>query len=72
MSLASTRSSQPVRIRGVRGSDATTYRLMELGLIDGASVEVIGRAPLGGAIQVRVGDFDLSLRHEHAELIDVA
>jgi len=45
---------------------------MEMGLIEGAIVEVVGRAPLGGPLQLRVGDCELSVRSAEAELIDVA
>jgi len=44
---------------------------MEMGLIAGAEVEVIGRAPLGDPLQVRVGDYMLSLRTSDAENIDI-
>lgn len=72
MSLAITPLSKRVQIRGVRGSGPMACRLMEMGLIDGAHAEVIGRAPLGDPILVRVNDCDLSLRREDAALIDVA
>jgi ferrous iron transport protein A len=72
MSLAITPIATPVQIRGVRGSGPVSCRLMEMGLIDGARAEVIGRAPLGDPIHVRVNDFSLSLRSEDAALIDVA
>ena len=49
-----------------------TYRLMEIGLIEGARVEVLGRAPLGDPLHLRLGDYDLSLRNDEAELVDVA
>jgi Fe2+ transport system protein FeoA len=49
-----------------------TYRLMEMGLIEGARVEVLGRAPLGDPLHIRLGDYELSLRCEEAELIDIA
>lgn len=47
------------------------FRLMELGLIEGAEVELLGRAPLGDPIQIRLGDCTLSLRRAEAELVDV-
>lgn len=56
----------------VRNGSPLTYRLMELGLIEGAQVEVMGAAPLGDPLQIRCGDSRLSLRREEAELIDVA
>lgn len=49
-----------------------SYRLMEMGLIEGAEVQVVRRAPLGDPLQVRLGDYELSLRTSEAELIDVA
>lgn len=72
MSLALTPIAKPVQIRRVRGTSPIARRLMEMGLIDGARAEVIGRAPLGDPIHVRVNDFSLSLRSEDAALIDVA
>lgn len=71
MSLAITPVAKPVRIRGVRGSGPRSCRLMEMGLIDGARAEVIGRAPLGDPIHVRVNDFSLSIRCEDAALVEV-
>ena len=49
-----------------------TCRLMEMGLIEGACVEVVGRAPLGDPLHLRLGDYELSLRRAEAELIDIA
>jgi ferrous iron transport protein A len=44
---------------------------MEFGLIEGAEVELVRRAPLGDPLLIRLGDFDLSLRTSEAALIDV-
>ena len=71
MSLAQAPVAKPVRIAGVRNGPSASYRLMEMGLIAGAEVEVIGRAPLGDPLQVRVGDYMLSLRTSDAENIDI-
>ena len=72
MSLAQAPHSHPFRVTGIRGGGPITYRLMEMGLIEGAQVEVLGRAPLGDPLHVRLGDYELSLRHEKAELVDIA
>jgi Fe2+ transport system protein FeoA len=45
---------------------------MEMGFIQGAEVKVIRRAPLGDPLQVRIGDYDLSVRSSEASLIDVS
>ncbi|MFQ5805607.1 MAG: ferrous iron transport protein A [Phycisphaerae bacterium] len=72
MSLAQAPLSRPVRITGIRSGGQLTYRLMEMGLIEGAQVEVLGRAPLGDPLHLRLGDYELSLRREEAELVDIA
>jgi ferrous iron transport protein A len=71
MLLAKAPVSQPVKITSVRNQGPVGRRLMEMGLIEGASIEIIGRAPLGDPLHVRVGDYDLSLRSGEAELVDV-
>jgi len=45
---------------------------MEMGLIEGAQVVVLGRAPLGDPLHVRLGDYELSLRCDEAELVEIA
>lgn len=62
----------PMRVTAVQSNGPLTNRLMEMGLIEGAQVEVVGTAPLGDPLQVRLGDYCLSLRRQDAELIDVA
>lgn len=72
MSLARVPYATRVQVTGIRSSGVAAQRLMEMGLIEGASVEVIRRAPLGDPMQVRLGDYELSLRVADAEMIDVA
>jgi ferrous iron transport protein A len=60
------------RVMGVRSGSALSHRLMELGIVEGAEIEVVRRAPLGDPVQLRVGDYELSLRSSEARLIDVA
>jgi Fe2+ transport system protein FeoA len=72
VSLAQAPLFSPVRVIGVRGAGPTTHRLMEMGLVEGALVEVLGRAPLGDPLHLRLGDYELSLRCDEADLVDVA
>jgi len=46
-------------------------RLMELGLIPGAEVEVIRRAPFGDPLEITVRGVHLWLRRSEASRIDV-
>jgi ferrous iron transport protein A len=71
-SLDQLRVGQQARITTVAGADALVQRLLEMGLIDGEELEVVGVAPLGDPIEVRLRDFRLSLRRTEAARIQVA
>lgn len=42
-------------------------RIMEMGVIKGDVIEVLGMAPMGDPISLRIGDYNLSLRLAEAE-----
>ena len=70
-SLAELSNRQRATIITIRGEDDLTLRLMEMGLMDGETVEVIGRAPLGDPIEISIRGYRLSLRRLEAERIEV-
>ena len=72
MSLATAPLGTRLRLTRMRVRGSLACRLMEMGLVEGAEVRVVRRAPLGDPMQVRVGDYDLSLRASEARLIGVA
>jgi ferrous iron transport protein A len=72
MSLAAVPFAKPMRVTRIRATGPIAIRLMEMGLIAGAEVQLVGRAPLGDPLRIRLDDSSLSLRHEEADLIDVA
>jgi ferrous iron transport protein A len=72
MSLAAVPLGARFRVTGIRPGNPLSFRLMEMGLIEGAEVQVLRRAPLGDPLQLRLGDYELSLRGTEAELVDVA
>ncbi len=72
MSLAHAPSSRRMRVTAIRGDDPAAYRLMEMGVIEGAEVCVVGRAPFGDPLHIRLGDYELSLREREADRIEVA
>lgn len=63
---------QSARVEGIAGDPALVQRLYEMGLLEGEPVEVIGAAPLGDPIEVRVGQTRLSLRLREAAAVTVA
>ncbi|MBI5559104.1 MAG: ferrous iron transport protein A [Deltaproteobacteria bacterium] len=58
-----------VKKHHARGADR--QRLLDLGIIPSVTVSVVNKAPLGGAIQLRIGGMNLVLSREEAELIEV-
>ena len=70
-SLDQLRVGQQARINSVAGADALVQRLLEMGLVDGEQLEVVGVAPLGDPIEVRLRDYRLSLRRTEAARIHV-
>ena len=72
MSLAQAPSQKLVRVIGVHSHNPLGHRLMEMGLVEGSEVLVLRRAPLGGPLQVRLGDYELSLRASEADLVEVS
>jgi ferrous iron transport protein A len=55
----------------VDAPDALGQRLLEMGLLEGDEVEVLAAAPLGGPLEVRLGDYRLSLRRSEAARVEV-
>jgi Fe2+ transport system protein FeoA len=59
------------RVAALVGGDALVQRLLEMGLFEGAEVEVVGFAPLGDPMEVRLRDYRLSLRRSEAARVQV-
>jgi Fe2+ transport system protein FeoA len=70
-SLDQLRPGQRGRVARVVGDDSLVQRLMEMGLLEGEVVEVVGFAPLGDPMEVRLGDYRLSLRRVEAARVHV-
>lgn len=70
--LGQLQKGQSGQIVRIVGEAAMVRRLMEMGLIEGAMVEVMHEAPLGGdPLAVRVRGSLLALRRDEASLIQV-
>lgn len=72
--LASLKSGQTGIVTGFTRDDPMTQRLMQLGVLEGATVDVVRRAPAGDPIEIRVLGYALSLRTNEAAtvLVDAA
>lgn len=58
-------------VLAVNGDVELRRRLLEMGFCNGASVEVIRRAPLGDPIEFRLRGYHLSLRDEQAKFVQI-
>jgi len=59
------------RIVKVGGKRGIRRRLLDMGVVSGATVEVQRVAPLGDPVEIRVKGYDLALRKEEAANIQV-
>ncbi|MCC7336857.1 MAG: ferrous iron transport protein A [Pirellulaceae bacterium] len=71
LTLADIAPGQTATISEVIGDDAIAVRLMEMGLTDGETVRVVGRAPLGDPIELSIRGYKLSLRKLEAARVRV-
>ncbi|WP_085831900.1 FeoA family protein [Clostridium merdae] len=62
---------ETVTVVKLHGVGAVKRRIMDMGITKGAQVFVRKVAPLGDPIEVKVRDYELSLRKADAELIEV-
>lgn len=46
-------------------------RIRDMGLVPGASIEILGRAPLKDPVALRINNFTLTLRNSEADYISV-
>jgi|GEM_PF-54377 len=61
-----------VRVTKIGGERSLRQRIMEMGITRGVEVYVRKVAPLGDPFEISVRGYDLSLRKNDAELIEVA
>ncbi|WP_312645723.1 FeoA family protein [Hydrogenoanaerobacterium sp.] len=70
--LRTTNCGETVTVVKLHGEGAVKRRIMDMGITKGASVYVRKVAPLGDPIEVTIRGYELSLRKQDAEMIEVA
>ncbi len=63
---------QSAYVQRVEGDDAIALRLMEMGLTPGCEICLLGRAPLGDPLEIRLLGYHLSLRATEANRVRVS
>ncbi len=69
--LKDVRVGETVKVVKVSGSGPLRRRIMDMGIIRGTAVFVRKVAPLGDPIEVTVRGYELSLRRDDVEIIEV-
>lgn len=72
ITLADLKAGQMARVVNVSGSGPVAKRLMEMGIVPGVLVRVVKAAPFGDPIEVRVRGYNLAMRRNEAESIEVS
>lgn len=60
-----------VTVVKLHGEGAVKRRIMDMGITRGVEIYVRKVAPLGDPIEIRVRDYELSIRKADAEMIEV-
>ena len=70
-SLKQGKVGQTVTVKKIHGEGALKRRIMDMGITKGVEIYVRKVAPLGDPIEVTVRGYELSIRKNDAELIEV-
>ncbi len=69
--LKQAKIGESVRVIKLHGEGAVKRRIMDMGITKGVDIYVRKVAPLGDPIEVTVRGYELSLRKDDAEMIEV-
>ncbi|WP_294374463.1 ferrous iron transport protein A [uncultured Clostridium sp.] len=69
--LKEVKCGQTVTVKKLTGVGPIKRRIMDMGITKGCEIFVRKVAPLGDPIEVQVRGYELSLRKEDAEMIEV-
>lgn len=75
MTLGTIQNGQSVRVIGIKedgiAGQSDILRLSDMGIVAGQRLSVIKRAPFGDPMQIEIMGYQLCLRKEHADCIEV-
>lgn len=69
--LRSAKIGETVTVKKLNGEGAVKRRIMDMGITKGTEVYVRKVAPLGDPIEVTVRGYELSLRKQDAEIVEI-
>jgi len=71
MKLKDCKVKSTVRVTGIGGEGALKRRIMDMGITKGCELYIRKVAPLGDPVEITVRGFELSLRKDDANILDV-
>ena len=69
--LRETKNGETVTVVKLAGTGAVKRRIMDMGITKGAKVTVVKVAPLGDPLELNVRGYELSIRKDEAEKVEV-
>lgn len=60
-----------VKVKKIKGSGAIKRRIMDMGITKGVEIRIQKVAPLGDPIEITVRGYELTLRKDDAEIIEI-
>ena len=69
--LKAVRPGQTVSVLKISGEGPVRRRIMDMGITRGTEITVRKVAPLGDPIEIRVRGYELTIRLEDAQLIEI-
>jgi ferrous iron transport protein A len=71
MKLRDCKVGSTVKVVKITGTGAVKRRIMDMGITKGTSMTIRKVAPLGDPVEVTVRGFELTLRKQDADILDV-
>lgn len=69
--LRDAKVGETVRVQSLDGTGALKRRIMDMGITRGTEIYVRKVAPLGDPVEINVRGYELSLRKQDAEIIQI-
>lgn len=69
--LSDMRPGEVGTVAAVNGTGNVKHRLVDMGVVPGTAVRIMKYAPLADPVEIKVKNFELSLRISEAQMIDI-
>lgn len=70
--LCETKPGETVTVTKLNGAGALKRRIMDMGITKGCTIFVRKVAPLGDPVEITIRGYELSLRKEDAQMVEVS